>query len=129
MIPPALADRLVALERRILKEEQALISELHVVKQRHREQIAGSLRSRELEDVRRELRKIARESLLATGVPPAPELLAEARAAEQMLSELLAALTKAAELGATRVDVGDLRVAVEHRLTPLRIAIAKATGR
>jgi hypothetical protein len=53
-------------------------------------------------------------------------LLTEARAAETMLSQLLAALNKATELGATRVDVGDLRVAVEHRLKPLRAAIAKA---
>jgi hypothetical protein len=59
-------------------------------------------------------------------IAAAPELLAESSAAETMLSELLAALNKATELGATRVDVGDLRVAVEHRLKPLRAAIAKA---
>lgn len=72
------------------------------------------------------------ESIAPRNLPviaAAPELLAEASAAEKMLSELLAALNKATELGATRVDVGDLRVAVEHRLNPLRAAIAKAEGR
>jgi hypothetical protein len=62
-------------------------------------------------------------------IAAAPDLLAESIAAETMLSQLLAALNKAKELGATRVDVGDLRVAVEHRLKPLRAAIAKAEVR
>jgi hypothetical protein len=52
-------------------------------------------------------------------------LRAELCADEQMLSQLLAALNQATELGATRVHVGDLRVAVLHRLQPLRKALTE----
>ncbi len=69
-----------------------------------------------------------RADLAAAQQQIAPDLLAESRAAEKLLSDLLAALNKATALGATRVDVGDLRVAVEYRVTPLRAAIAKAEG-
>jgi hypothetical protein len=55
------SETLRALERRILKAEQALLGEIDAIKRRHREQQAGSPRSYDLEDCRRELRKLARE--------------------------------------------------------------------
>jgi hypothetical protein len=55
-------EEILALERIIHREEQALLNELHAVKARHREQIAGTLRSYGLEEVRRTLRKWAREA-------------------------------------------------------------------
>lgn len=59
--PSRAGERLRQLERRALKAEQELLGEIDACKRRHREQQAGSPRSHELEDVRREMRKLATE--------------------------------------------------------------------
>lgn len=62
-------------------------------------------------------------------IAAAPELLDELCAVEQMLGQLKVAMVKATELGATRIDIGDLSQLASSYLVRVRTVIAKSESR